>query len=106
MNFKEIANDFNKLAQDKKMQNGVYLRTIMLFYAYCKLIPEKCTVQNATEYLRTSFDIDKPNSASMSRNNAVLIKLGLIILRKNEDDDRSKEAILTPLGEKYKRLFK
>jgi hypothetical protein len=106
MLFTEISNDFNKLAQDKGMQNGLYLRTIMLFYAYCKLAPEGRTVQNATEFLHNSFDMDRPNSASMSRNNAVLVKLGLINLRETEDDARSKKVTITLLGEKFKKLFK
>lgn len=106
MNFTEIANDFNKLAQDKGMQNGIYLRTIMLFYAYCRLAPEGRTVQNATDFLYNSFDTERPNSASMSRNNAVLVKLGLITLRETEDDARSKKVMITLLGEKYKKLFK
>ena len=106
MNFTEIANEFNKLAQDKGMQNGIYLRTIMLFYAYCRLAPEGRTVQNATDFLYNSFDTERPNSASMSRNNAVLVKLGLITLRETEDDARSKKVMITLLGEKYKKLFK
>jgi DNA-binding MarR family transcriptional regulator len=42
----------------------------------------------------------------MSRNNAVLVKLGLITLRETENDARSKIVAITLMGEKYKKLFK
>jgi hypothetical protein len=106
MDFTQVANHFNKLAIDKDMQNGLYLRTVMLFYAYCKLAPENRTVQNATDFLYNSFDTERPNSSSMSRNNAVLVKLGLITLRETENDARSKIVAITLMGEKYKKLFK
>lgn len=105
MNFEELSAKFNKLATDKKFGNGIYLKTIMLFYVYCKLPQDKRTVVNATEEMYRVFGMKRPNSASMSRNNSVLFELGLINLRNSSEDGREKYVTLTMLGEKYKQLF-
>ena len=45
------------------------------------------------------------NSASTSRNCAVLVKLGLVKLAESSTDRRQKDIIFTTLGHKYKSLF-
>jgi len=49
---------------------------------------------------------NKLNSASLSRNNAVLTKLGLIKLVEDPKDARAKIVELTPVGEKFAKLMR
>lgn len=106
MNFEELSTKFNKLATDKKLGNGIYLKTIMLFYVYCKLPEDKRTVMIATDEMARTFGTKRPNSASMSRNNSALFELGLINLRNSSEDGREKTVTLTMQGEKFKQLFR
>ena len=108
--FIEIAITFNNhaelLIKTKKLNNlnGIYLRTIMLFYGYSKLSPDMRTVQNGVSYLKENLELNF-NSASMSRNNHALVELGLIELMQSKIDKRTKLVKLTPIGEKFKKLF-
>ena len=108
--FIDIAIKFNKYSESLtranklKNQNGIYLRTAMLFYAYSKLTPENRTVQNGKNYLKENLELNL-SSAAMSRNNSALIDLGLIELIQNKNDKRAKMAKLTTAGEKLLKSF-
>ena len=45
------------------------------------------------------------NSASLSRNNAVLVKLGLIKLAESSTDRRQKDIIFTTVGVRFRNHF-
>ena len=109
--FGDIAKAFNnhvlKLVQKKKIrnQNGLYLRTLMLFMAYANLSRDERTVQNAKGYLLNKLDFNA-NSATISRNNYVLYELGFLELIENPENAREKMVRFTPLGEEFARLMR
>jgi len=106
--FGEVASKFNRLGEDKKgMNNGLYLSTIMLFEAICQTSENKSldlSVGNARQKYLELFG-EQLNSASLSRHNAGLVKLGLIKLVDSVKDRREKNITLTTLGHKYKSMF-
>ena len=109
--FGDIAKAFNnhvlKLVQKKKIknQNGLYLRTLMLFMAYAQLHKDERTVQNAKSYLLNKLDFNA-NSATISRNNYVLYELGFLELIENPENAREKMVRFTPLGLEFARLMR
>ena len=102
--FGEIASKFNKLGENKKVGNGLYLQTLMLFHAMCHLKSDELSVENANKKHGQLYG-EFLNSASLSRNNQVLVKMGLIKLHESTEDRRQKDIILTTVGHKYKNLF-
>lgn len=102
--FGEIASKFSKLGDNKKIGNGLYLHTLMLFHSICHLNSDEMTVENANKKHAELYG-EFLNSASMSRNNQVLVKLGLIKLHESVEDRRHKSLLLTTVGHKYKSLF-
>ena len=105
--FGEIASKFSKLSDNKGIGNGLYLHTLMLFHAICHLTGggvENLTVENARKKYAELYG-EFLNSASLSRNNQVLVKMGLIKLHESTEDRRQKDIILTTVGHKYKSLF-
>ena len=101
-NFSEVASRFYKLGRNKDMGNGLYLHTLMLFHAICHLKQNELSVENAIKYAELYGTL---NSASTSRNCAVLVKLGLVKLTESNTDRRQKDIIFTTLGFKTKSLF-
>ena len=93
-----------KLGKNKNVDNGLYLHTLMLFHCMCHLKEGTLTVQNANKKF---YELHGKllNSASLSRNNAVLVNLGLIKLSENSQDRRQKDIIFTTVGHKFKSLF-
>ena len=102
--FGEIASKFNKLGENKKVGNGLYLQTLMLFHAMCHLKSDELSVENANKKHGQLYG-EFLNSASLSRNNAVLVKLGLIKLHESETDRRMKSIMFTIAGTKFKSMF-
>lgn len=102
--FGEIASKFSKLSNTKGIGNGLYLHTLMLFHSICHLRAGELTVENANKKHAELYG-EFLNSASMSRNNQVLVKLGLIKLHESTEDRRQKDIILTTVGHKFKNLF-
>jgi len=109
MEFLEISNEFVKLANNKMFQNGLYLNTIIQFYAICKLLEKdtskRIIITDVTDYIHKNFSVPRPNSANGTRHNNSLIRLGLIKLSMSTEDARVKNISLTSLGEKFKKLF-
>ena len=103
-NFGEVMSRFYKLGKNKNMDNGLYLHTLMLFHCMCHLKEGTLTVENANKKF---YELHGKllNSASLSRNNAVLVNLGLIKLSENSQDRRQKDIIFTTVGHKFKSLF-
>lgn len=106
MDFVKISNEFSKLALSKGFQNGLYLDTLLHFYAICKLIDKagkEVIIQDIANFLHQKFEIPRLNSANLKRHNNNLIRLGLINLIASVTDGRAKNIKLTILGEKFKR---
>ena len=103
-NFGEVMSRFHKLGKNKDMDNGLYLHTLMLFHAMCHLKEGEMSVENANKKYADLFGTFL-NSASMSRNCAVLVKLGLIKLSESVQDRRQKDVMLTTVGHKFRGLF-
>ena len=109
--FGDIAKEFNTYVLDLvnrkkiKNQNGLYLRTLMLFMAYANTHSKERTVSNAISYLDNKLNFIA-NSATVSRNNDVLTQLGLIKLVEDPNDARAKIVELTPVGEKFAKLMR
>ena len=103
-NFGEVMSKFYKLGRNKEMGNGLYLHTLMLFHSMCHLKEGEMSVENANKKFADLYGTFL-NSASLSRNNAVLVKLGLIKLSESVQDRRQKDVMLTTVGHKYKSLF-
>ena len=103
-NFGEVASRFYKLGRNKDMGNGLYLHTLMLFHAICHLKQNELSVENAIKKYAELYGTFE-NSASTSRNCAVLVKLGLVKLAESNKDRRQKDIIFTTLGFKTKSLF-
>jgi hypothetical protein len=102
--FGEIASKFSKLGDNKNIGTGLYLHTLMLFHSICHLRNDELTVENANKKHAELYG-EFLNSASMSRNNQVLVKLGLIKLHESNADRRAKEIMFTTVGHKFKNLF-
>ena len=102
--FGEIASKFSKLGDNKNIGNGLYLHTLMLFHSICHLRNDELTVENANKKYAELYG-EFLNSASMSRNNQVLVKLGLIKLHESNADRRAKEIMFTTVGHKFKNFF-
>lgn len=103
-NFGEVMSKFYKLGRNKEMTNGLYLHTLMLFHSICHLKEGEMSVENANKKFADLYGTFL-NSASMSRNCAVLVNLGLIKLSESVQDRRQKDVMLTTVGHKYKSLF-
>ena len=103
-NFGEVMSKFYTLGRNKGIDNGLYLLTLMLFHSMCYLKENQCNVENANKMFHKLHGITL-NSASLSRNNAVLVKLGLIKLHESVNDRRQKDIIITTLGVKMRNLF-
>jgi len=107
MDFVKISNEFSKLALSKGFQNGLYLDTLLHFYAICKLIDKagggEVIIQDVANFLHQKFEIPRPNSANLTRHNNNLIRLGLVSVIVSVTDGRAKNIKLTTLGEKFKR---
>ena len=103
-NFGEVASRFYKLGRNKDIGNGLYLKTLMLFHAMCHLKQNELSVENANKKHGQLYG-EFLNSASLSRNNAVLVKLGLIKLHESETDRRMKSIMFTIAGTKFKSMF-
>lgn len=106
--FGEVASKFNRLGENKKgMNNGLFLSSVMLFEAICRASENKSdelSVGNAKQkYLELFGEV--LNSASLSRHNDVLVRLGLIKLVDSVSDRRQKNISFTTLGHKYKSMF-
>ena len=102
--FGEIASKFSKLGDNKNIGNGLYLHTLMLFHSICHLRNDELTVENANKKHAELYG-EFLNSASMSRNNQVLVKLGLIKLHESNTDRRAKVIMFTTVGHKFKNFF-
>ena len=76
----------------------------MLFHAMCHLKQNELSVENAIKKYAELYGTFE-NSASTSRNCAVLVKLGLVKLAESSTDRRQKDIIFTTLGFKTKSLF-
>ena len=103
-NFGEVMSKFYTLGRNKGIDNGLYLLTLMLFHSMCHLKDDQSNVENANKMFHKLHGITL-NSASLSRNNAVLVKLGLIKLHESVNDRRQKDIIITTLGVKMRNLF-
>jgi len=103
-NFGEVMSKFYKLGRNKGMDNGLYLHTLMLFHSMCHLKEGEMSVENANKKFADLYGTFL-NSASMSRNCAVLVNLGLIKLSESVQDRRQKDVMLTTVGHKYRSLF-
>lgn len=109
--FGEIASAFDKHFKEvmsrKKLnnKNGLYMRTLMLFCAYVNIPSKERNPSNAISYLIDKLNFSA-NSAMVSRNNQVLIELGLIRLIEDPSDARAKQVELTPVGEKFAKLMR
>ena len=102
--FGKISSEFFKLGRNKGLGNGLYLNTLMIFHSMCHLNTDEMSVENANKKYANLYGTFL-NSASLSRNNAVLVKLGLIKLSESSEDRREKEIIFTTVGHKFKNLF-
>jgi len=106
----EILIKYNNLFEIKsknkefKNKNGIYIRTLMLFYSYCKIPINKRSPQQAYTYLKKNLNCNL-NNAALSRNNNVLVKLGLISLIENKNNKREKIVKITDKGIQFSRLF-
>ena len=87
-----------------KFKNGVGLNTMILFDAIAQLSKDKLTVENSNNKLDELYGF-KFNSATLSRNNTNLMKLGLIKLKEGATDRRYKQIILTERGKDFKRIL-
>ena len=103
-NFGEVMSKFYKLGRNKEMGNGLYLHTLMLFHSMCHLKEGEMSVENANKKFADLYGTFL-NSASMSRNCAVLVNLGLIKLSESTQDRRQKDVMLTTVGHKFRGLF-
>ena len=70
----------------------------------CHLKSDELSVENANKKHGQLYG-EFLNSASLSRNNAVLVKLGLIKLHESETDRRMKSIMFTIAGTKFKSMF-
>ena len=103
MKFSEIARRFF-MTGIGKFKNGVGLNTMILFDAIAQLSKDKLTVENSNNKLDELYGF-KFNSATLSRNNTNLMKLGLIKLKEGATDRRYKQIILTERGKDFKRIL-
>ena len=103
MKFYDIARRFF-MTGIGKFKNGVGLNTMILFDAIAQLSKDKLTVENSNNKLDELYGF-KFNSATLSRNNTNLMKLGLIKLREGATDRRYKQIILTERGKDFKRIL-
>ena len=105
--FNKISSTFYNLSKNKKLNNGIYLNAIMLFNSICDYYKNNLDEISVSE-VNNKFNLlygNKLNSASLSRNNAVLTKLGLIKLVESQNDRREKNILLTSFGHKLKSMF-
>ena len=103
MKFSDIARRFFMIGIGK-FKNGVSLNTVILFDAIAQLSKDKLTVENSNNKLDELYGF-KFNSATLSRNNTNLMKLGLIKLKEGATDRRYKQIILTERGKDFKRIL-
>ena len=103
-NFGEVMSKFYTLGRNKGLDNGLYLHTLMLFHCMCHLREDSLNVENANKMFHKLHGITL-NSASLSRNNAVLVKLGLIKLAESSTDRRQKDIIFTTVGVRFRNHF-
>ena len=103
MKFSDIARRFF-MKGIGKFKNGVGLNTMILFDAIAQLSKDKLTVENSNNKLDELYGF-KFNSATLSRNNTNLMKLGLIKLKEGATDRRYKQIILTERGRDFKRIL-
>ena len=103
MKFSAIARRFF-MTGIGKFKNGVGLNTMILFDAIAQLSKDKLTVENSNNKLDELYGF-KFNSATLSRNNTNLMKLGLIKLKEGATDRRYKQIILTERGKDFKRIL-
>ena len=103
MKFSDIARRFF-MTGIGKFKNGVSLNTVILFDAISQLSKDKLTVENSNNKLDELYGF-KFNSATLSRNNTNLMKLGLIKLKEGVTDRRYKQIILTERGKDFKRIL-
>ena len=103
-NFGEVMSKFYTLGRNKGLDNGLYLHTLMLFHCMCHLKEGSLNVENANKMFHKLHGITL-NSASLSRNNAVLVKLGLIKLAESSTDRRQKDIIFTTVGVRFRNHF-
>ena len=103
MKFSDIARRFF-MTYIGKFKNGVGLNTMILFDAIAQLSKDKPTVANSNNKLDELYGF-KFNSATLSRNNTNLMKLGLIKLKEGATDRRYKQIILTERGKDFKRIL-
>ena len=103
MKFSDIARRFF-MTGIGKFKNGVSLNTVILFDAIAQLSKDKLTVENSNNKLDEMYGF-KFNSATLSRNNTNLMKLGLIKLKEGATDRRYKQIILTERGKDFKRIL-
>ena len=103
MKFSDIALRFF-MTGIGKFKNGVGLNTMILFDAIAQLSKDKLTVENSNNKLDELYGF-KFNSATLSRNNTNLMKLGLIKLKEGATDRRYKQIILTERGRDFKRIL-
>ena len=106
MGFTEIASKFWKVGATIGLDNhgGLSLQTMMVFDAICHLSADKLTVENANKKLKELHGF-KLNTASLSRNNKILKKLGLMKLEESANDARYKNVILTAKGHDLKNAM-
>ena len=104
MSFTQIASSFFRMGLNK-FKNGVSLNTLILFDAICQLPSDKLTVEHASKKVKEMYGFEF-NSATLSRNNTNLQKLGLIKLYAVPSDRRKMEIkIVAPKGELIKKHF-
>jgi len=103
MKFSDIARRFF-MTGIGKFKNGLNLNTMILFDVISQLPKDKLTVENANNKLDEVYGF-KFNSATLSRNNSSLMKLGLIKLKEGLTDRRYKQIILTERGKDFKRIL-
>ena len=103
MKFSDIARRFF-MTGIGNFKNGVSLNTVILFDSIAQLSKDKLTVENSNNKLDELYGF-KFNSATLSRNNTNLMKLGLIKLKEGVTDRRYKQIILTERGKDFKRIL-
>ncbi len=106
MGFTDIASRFWKIGASigLNVHGGISLLSMMLFDAICHLPQDKLTVENANSKLHEVYGI-KLNTASLSRNNKLLKKIGLIKLQESANDARYKDVVLTTKGHELKKYM-
>lgn len=101
MNFKQLCTEFDNLSKKKKVaNNGVPLRSVMIFNIICREIHE-LSLSNIADKFYDYYRLSIPSS-SISRCVNVLKKLGLIFKVENDMDTRLKIVKLTYDGKQLK----